>query len=120
MQKKGGEREEVAGPIRLLVNARDLQLECARVLVLFWFDHVKRMEMDRIAKRVYVEECAGSRSVGRSRKRWINTVKECLKKRGLDVVRQASRMVQDRSGWQGFVRGECMGRSLRDEPKTLT
>ena len=50
---------------------------------------------DRIAKRVYVGECGASRSVGRPQKRWIDTVKECLRKRGLDV-RQARRMVQDR------------------------
>ena len=61
------------------------------------------MEKDRIAKRIYVGELASSRSVGRSRKRWIDTVKECLKKRGL-YVRQARRMVQDRSEWWGFVR----------------
>ena len=58
--------------------------------------------------RVYIGECAGSRSVGRTRKRWVDTVKECLKKRGLDV-RQARRMVQDRSEWQGFVRGNVWG-----------
>ena len=55
------------------------------------------MENDRIAKRVYVGECAGSRSVGRPRKRWINTVKDCLRKIGLDV-RQERRMIQDRNG----------------------
>ena len=66
-----------------------------------------RMERDRIAKRVYVGICAGSSSVGRSRKR---SVKECLKKINLDV-RQARRMVQDRSERRGFVRGECMRRS---------
>ena len=33
-------------------------------------------------------ECASSHSVGRQRKRCTDTVKECLKKRGLDV-RQA-------------------------------
>ena len=49
---------------------------------------MERKERDRIAKRVYVEECAGSHSVGRPRKRWIDAVKECLKKRGLGV-RQA-------------------------------
>ena len=54
------------------------------------------MEKERIAKRVYVGECAGRRSVGRLMKRWINTVKECLRKRGLDV-RQSRRIVQDRS-----------------------
>ena len=69
---------------------------------------MERMERYRIAKRVYVVECAGSPSVGRPRKRWIDTVKECLKKRCLDI-RQA-RMVQDRS------EGECMG----DGSLTLT
>ena len=34
--------------------------------VLRCFDHVERMEKDRIAKRVYVGVRAGSRSVGRS------------------------------------------------------
>ena len=37
---------------------------------------------DKVAKRVYVGERAGSRSVGRP---LIDNVKEYLKKRGLDV-----------------------------------
>ena len=28
--------------------------------VLRWFSHIERMEKDRIAKRAYVSECAGS------------------------------------------------------------
>ena len=63
--------------------------------VLQWFGHVERMERDRIAKRVYVGECAGSHSGGRLQKRWIDTIKECLRKKCLDV-RQARRMAQDR------------------------
>ena len=39
------------------------------------------MEKERIAKRVYVGECAGSCSEGRSRKRGIDIVTECLRKR---------------------------------------
>ena len=53
--------------------------------VLRWFDQVERVESDRITKKIYVGECAGSRLVVRLRKRWIDTGKECLKKRGLDV-----------------------------------
>ena len=49
-------------------------------------------------------KCAGSCSVGRPRKRWIDTVKECLKKRGLDVCQW--RMEQGRG------EGECIGLSL--------
>ena len=45
------------------------------------FFHTERMDNGRIAKRVYVGECSGSRSVGRQRKRWIDTVKDCLKTR---------------------------------------
>ena len=56
---------------------------------------------DRITKRVSVGECAVSRSVGKARKRWINTMKECLGKRGLDV-RQARRMVNGRSEYRGL------------------
>ena len=33
--------------------------------VIRWFGHVERMEKDRIAKKVYVRKCAGSRSVHR-------------------------------------------------------
>ena len=73
--------------------------------MLRWFVDVE-MESDRIANRVYAGECVGSHSVNMPRKRWIGTVKECLRKRGLDV-RQAGRMVQDRSEWRGFVAGNA-------------
>ena len=135
--RKVASGRRVAGAIRFLVNARVLQIECARVLyetllapvltygsetmlwkekerpriktaymdslrglpgirrmgrvpnarirelcrmmngiderieddVLRWFGHMERMGKDRIAKRLYVRECAGSHSVGRPRKR---------------------------------------------------
>ena len=73
--------------------------------LLRWFGHMGTMENDRIAKSVYVVECDGSGSVGRPQKKWIDTVKDCLKKIGLDV-RQAGRMVYDRSVRQGFVEME--------------
>ena len=50
------------------------------------------IEKERISNR----EWAGSRSVGRPRKRCNDTVKDCLRKKGLDI-RQAKRMGQDRS-----------------------
>ena len=74
--------------------------------VLRCFSHVERMESDRIAKRVYVGEHAGSCSLGRPRKRWINTMKDCLKKNCLDV-RKIRVIVQGRSVWRGFVRGNA-------------
>ena len=38
-------------------------------IVLLWFSHVERIENSRIAKGIYVRECAGSLSVGRPQKR---------------------------------------------------
>ena len=73
------------------------------IVVLQWFGHVERMENEKTTNSVYVRECAGSRSVGRLPKRWIDTMKDCLKKRGLNN-RQPRRMVHDRSLWQRFVR----------------
>ena len=67
---------------------------------------MERMQNDRIAKSFYVGECAGSRSMGRLRKRWIDTVKHCLKKRSLDG-RHAMRMVHD-TGVYGVVCGRGM------------
>ena len=83
--------------------------------VLLWFSHRERMERDSISERVYVGEYASSRSVGRTRKRWIDTVKEYLKKRGVDI-RQARRMVYDRSEWRGLVKGNAWGVAQRMNP----
>ena len=52
------------------------------------------MERDRIAKRVYAGD--------------DDTVMECLRKRGVDV-RQARRMVLERSQWREYVRGNAGG-----------
>ena len=65
--------------------------------VIRWFGNVERVEKERIAKRVYVGECASSCSVGRLRKRWIDTVKGCSRKRRLAVR-------QDRNEWRGFMK----------------
>ena len=94
--------------IRELCRVRNGLDESIDESIIRWFGHVERMERDRVAKSVYIGECAGSRSVGRPRKRWIDTVKEGLSKRGLDV-RQARRMVQDRIEWLGFVMGNAWG-----------
>ena len=74
-----------------------------------WFGHGERMEKCMIAKRLYVGECAGSCLMGRPRERWTDAVKDCLRKRGLENVRQRRRMVQDRSELWGFVRWSTWG-----------
>ena len=79
--------------------------------ILRWFGRIERMEKERIAKRVYVGVCAGSRSVGRPRKRCIDIVKECLKRFGCQASKECM---------AGVCEGGCMGRSQGDEPLTLT
>ena len=77
--------------------------------VLRWFCHLEIMTR---LLRGYM--CAGSRSVGRPGKRLIYTMKDRIRKRGLDV-RQTRRMAQNRSEWRGFVKGRTPG----NEPLTL-
>ena len=65
-------------------------------VVLWWSGHVERMENNRIAKRVYVGECAGSHTVDWKQERWIDTNEVLLKKK---VWMSARKMV--------FVRGNA-------------
>ena len=46
---------------------------------------VENMEKNRISKTIYVRESISSHSVDKSWKRKIDTLKECLKKKVLDV-----------------------------------
>ena len=62
--------------------------------------------------------CVDIRFIGQLWKRWIDSVNDCLKKRSLNVS-QARRIVYDKNEWKEFLRGECLGYSLRDEPLTL-
>ena len=61
-------------------------------------------------------ESVGNHSMGRPWKRWIDTVKDCLRKRGLDV-REVRKMVQERSEWQKFVRGNAWGLARGMNPR---
>ena len=63
------------------------------------------MENDRITKRMHMGVCEGSRSVGRPRKRWSDSVNECLNERGMNVG-QSRRMVYE---WWEFVRRNAWG-----------
>ena len=49
--------------------------------ILRWFGHVEIIEDDRIAKRMYLGKQASSHSVGWLWKRWIDTLKDYLKKK---------------------------------------
>ena len=66
------------------------------------------MRKDRIAKRVYVGESIGSLLVGRSQRRWLDSVNDFLKERGLNVG-QARKVVKIGMNGGGLKRGIARG-----------
>jgi len=48
-----------------------------------WLGHVERMSEERVVKRLYQNTPEGSRSVGRSRLRWMDDVREDLRRMGV-------------------------------------
>ena len=94
---------------------RAVQMDNLRGLLGITFDHVERMENERITKKVYVGECAGISSLGRLQKSWIDSVRYCLKKRDL-AVNQANRMGHDRIEWWMFVRVNSCGVTRKMSP----
>ena len=67
---------------------------------------LKEWKMIRLLKGCNVGKCMVSYLLGRPQKRWIDSVNDWLKKRGLNVE-QARRMVYDRNEWHGLVRGNA-------------
>ena len=86
--------------------------------MLRWFGHVERMDDSRMVKRMYKSECIGKRPPGRAKRRWIDSVEECLVEKNVSLV-QARRLAHDRCEWRGFVRGRgCGPQGPGDEPYT--
>src|SRR5678816_1591708 len=65
-----------------------------------WFGHVERMNDSRLVKRMYNGECVGNRPAGRPKK-WIESVKECLKERN-ESLAEARIKVHNRNEWWGL------------------
>ena len=83
--------------------------------VLCWFGHIERIEKYKITKRMYVGEFVGSCLVGRSRKRWIDFVNDCLKNRDLNFGK-TRRTFYDTNEWREFVRGNALGNARGMNP----
>ena len=62
--------------------------------ILRWFDHVERMEYDRLARKVYEWEVQGPRCRGGLRKGWMDGVNEVLAKKGL-TIQEAKECIQN-------------------------
>jgi hypothetical protein len=90
--------------IRELCGVKKGVTERINEYILRWFGHMERMDVNRLVKRMYNSECVGDRPVGRPKKRWIESLKECLTERNVSLV-EARRIVHDRSVWRGFCKG---------------
>jgi len=65
-----------------------------------WFGHVLRMDDDRVAKKVLEKNVEGSRSRGRPKKRWMDSVEGDLRELG---VRNWKVLAEDRLKWRNEV-----------------
>jgi len=68
---------------------------------IIWLGHLKRMEEDRMPKKIFTEELEGTRRSGRPRKRWKEEVERDLQVLG---VRRRRELVADRKKWKDIVR----------------
>jgi len=66
-----------------------------------WLGHLKRMEEDRMPKKIFGQELEGTRRRGRPRKGWREEVERDLQMLG---VRRWRELVIDREKWRGIVR----------------
>ena len=76
--------------------------------ILRWFGHLVRMDNERLVRRVYDSNVAGTRGRGKPKGKWLDGVKGVLWNRGLDVE-QGMIKARDRDAWRGFVRGARLG-----------
>jgi len=67
-----------------------------------WFGHVVRMDDNRLPHRALHCYIEGKRSRGRPRKTWMDSVKEDLERRNIDI-RNATDLARDRARWKILV-----------------
>jgi hypothetical protein len=61
-----------------------------------WLGHVERMSEDRVIKKLCMSKPEGSRSVGRSKMRWLDDVEEDLRK--MRIVAGDGRLGEETNG----------------------
>lgn len=79
--------------------------EAARKSRLRWFGHVRRMNDDRLPKKILSAGVDGIRGRGRPRRRYLDSVKCDLRARGYEWDRETEDLTLDRTKWRRVVRG---------------
>ena len=71
-----------------------------------WYGHMMRMGEERVPKKAFLEKVSGKRPRGRPRKRWADTVWECVEKKGgkpEDVLKGGEEWWRDRQRWRSLI-----------------
>src|SRR5678815_3227880 len=72
-------------------------------ITLRWIGHVERLDDSQLVKRMYGGECTGNQPAGRPKKKWIESVKECLEEKNVSLE-EAKRKVHNKNEFRCFVR----------------
>ena len=69
-----------------------------------WYGHVKRMEQDRYPRKYLEWQPNTKRPPGRPKKRWMDTVKENLKDRNINIKEvEEQRKFEDHTEWKRMI-----------------
>jgi hypothetical protein len=105
----GPKRDEVTGERRELHNEELCDLYCSPSIIriiqsrrMKWALHVARMGEKRNAYRLLVGKPEGKRSLGRSRRRWVDNIMMDLGEVGWGDVDWIG-LAQDRNRWRALV-----------------
>jgi hypothetical protein len=93
-------RSKTNEEVRQLYGELDIVTEIKKGR-LRWLGHVERMSEERVVKRLYQNTQEGSRSVGRPRLRWMDDMREDLRRMG--VTNQRIR-AHRRDDWKMVVK----------------
>ncbi|XP_067001635.2 LINE-1 retrotransposable element ORF2 protein isoform X1 [Anabrus simplex] len=98
--QEGTRNEEIKA--NLGMNSMD---EAVRINRLRWWGHVRRMEEDWLPRRIMDSVMEGKRSRGRPRRRWLDSVSNDLKIRGIEL-NETTTLIANRGLWRRLVNSQ--------------
>jgi len=116
----GPKRDEVTGEWRKLHNEEVNDLYCSLNIVrviksrrMRWAGHVARMGEGRSVYRILVGKPEGKRSLGRSRRRWVDNIEMSLQEVGSGGMEWIE-LSKDRDTWRALLNAAMKLRVLQN------